>query len=246
MLPAYSYRYHSHHTGQYSEGMWGILIIDNTPEVHEYDDEFVVVFNDWFHLPSEELQAWYKNGSLSKGGLPYPDSSLMNGAGYYPCEYAMKKGVPCSPGYAQRYKVFHVERNKTYRFRVVNTATIVPYSFSIDEHKLETIETDGVDTIKVEPADRAFISVGARTSFLVTMNGVLDQYWIRAEADLSLYKLQYSNINPFPEAHKNNPTVLAVLRYKDGQSYDEVKVSVNISGQGTQGRPEKHGNEHNT
>lgn len=103
LLQSGSYWYHSHHTSQYAEGLWGVLIVDNTPaEIHAYDGEFVLTLSDWFHLPSKQMSEWYEDGGLSRGGLPFPDSSLLNGRGYYDCKFANLKGLSCNPSYATR------------------------------------------------------------------------------------------------------------------------------------------------
>lgn len=63
-----------------------------------------------------------------------------------------------------RYQVLEVERGKTYRFRIVNPSTIVLHIFQIHGHKLEAIETDGVDTGRVTGVDRVTVSTGTNKS----------------------------------------------------------------------------------
>lgn len=178
----------------------------------------------------------------SRGGIPIPDTGLINGLGNYPCTAARDQGYSCNLTSPQ-YKVFEVERGKTYRFRVLNSATIVLFAISIDGHKLETIETDGVDTIRVAGVDRATVSTGARTSFLVRMDGNLDQYWIRIWTDLAPYKTTYANINPRPDIYTGDPYLYAVLRYKENaaRGVPDTEVSEGVNEGAVQGRPDSHG-----
>lgn len=180
------------------------------------------------------------------GGHPFPDTTLINGAGYYPCEYASLKNTSCDPSFQGRYPVFEVERGKTYRFRVVNPSTVPSHLLSMDNHKLEVIEVDGVDTVRGTPVDESLISTGTRSSYLVTMNGDLDQYWIRSLAMLQMMVLDYPNINPYPEVLVNDPERLAILKYKDPPSgagkKEEILDSKPLTNPlGRQGRPEIHG-----
>lgn len=59
-----TYWYHSHHTGQYGEGLWGIMIIDNTPEVHKYYGELVVATNIFYHADGNSFTEWYENTAV--------------------------------------------------------------------------------------------------------------------------------------------------------------------------------------
>lgn len=69
------------------------------------------------------------------------------------------------------------------------------------------------------------------------MDGNLDQYWIQSTADLLPYKTDYPNINPYPEAYKADPTMLAVLKYVDTNATALLSPS-SINPNAVQGRPE--------
>lgn len=83
----YVRRYHSHVLSQYTEGLWGVLIVHNTHEVwcQRYDEEFTITLTDWYHKSAHENEAWHLSKD-SRGAPPYPDSVLMNGKGRYPCD----------------------------------------------------------------------------------------------------------------------------------------------------------------
>jgi len=208
-----TYWWHSHHSTQYTDGCWGSLIVGNTPrEVYDYDEELVITVNDWHHQPASELLEWYLSPA-SKGNEPIPDSVMINGRGTYPCDYARLNGRTCSTA-AQKPLVLEVQRGKRYRIRLINTSSMANFNFSIDNHMLETIEVDGVDTVRVPPVDVVRIFSAQRYSFLVKMDStsIGSSFWIRASAFTSSYNTT-PNINRFPEAFLENTEVRAILLY---------------------------------
>jgi len=55
--PAGTHWYHSHTGVQYGDGLFGPLIVDEETPPYRYDREEVLLFNDWFLKPSEEILA---------------------------------------------------------------------------------------------------------------------------------------------------------------------------------------------
>ncbi|KAF9037466.1 laccase [Panaeolus papilionaceus] len=153
--------YHSHHSTQYCDGLRGPLVVydPNDPHLSLYDfdnESTVITLADWYHVLAPVA-----------GGAPRPDATLINGVGRYP-------GGPTVP-----LSVINVERNKRYRFRVVNVACSPNYRFSIDGHSLTIIE---VETVNVQPYSVTSIQIfaGQRYSFILNTNMPTDNYWIRA------------------------------------------------------------------
>ncbi|CAL8145366.1 unnamed protein product [Orchesella dallaii] len=201
-----TYWYHSHHFSQYPEGLFGPLVVHAKKEAYDYDDEVTIFLSDWYHRTSAEDVAWL-NSTFSNGVPPYPDSGLMNGMGRYPCKYARRQGFQCESA-KQRRPVFNLEKQKTYRLRVINAAAVAAFNFSIDCYKLHTIETDGVD-LKETPkvfADFASISAGQRYSFLFRCSNESQhgsRYLIRANIRRELMREFITggqNSNMYPEA----------------------------------------------
>ncbi|PPR01726.1 hypothetical protein CVT24_001600 [Panaeolus cyanescens] len=79
--------------------------------------------------------------------------------------------------------VINVERNKRYRFRLVNVACSPNYRFSIDGHSLTIIE---VETVNVQPYSVTSIQIfaGQRYSFVLNTHNQIGNYWIRANPNL--------------------------------------------------------------
>ena len=100
-------------------------------------------------------------------------SGLINGKGRH-------KDVPFIK---TRLEVFTVDSGSVYRFRLIGEQINIAYKFSIDEHNLTVIATDGN---LIEPVEAQFVIVhiGERYDFLLKANKPrqdVDDYWIRAE-----------------------------------------------------------------
>ena len=126
---------------------------------------------------SQPYEAWdpaFTRGpdGLETGDLPFW-SGLINGKGRH-------LGVPYD---RTRLEIFTVEEGNSYRFRLIGTQGLYALKFSIDEHNLTVISTDGS---LIEPISTHFIILhtGERYDFILIANrpraGVND-YWIRAE-----------------------------------------------------------------
>ena len=200
---------------QYTEGLWGALIIRNSTEKYEYDDEILITLNDWYHRSAHENEAWHLS-LMSRGVPPYPDSGMINGRGRYNCTVAALRNFNCTAE-NQRRHVFRVTPGKKYRIRVINVSAVSAFRFSIDGHTLNTIEVDGIDVLKPVAADVAVLAAAQRYSFLVEMNGPIDSYLIRANLMTEhLMLIKNENINPYPEAVLANVT--AILKYQTAGS----------------------------
>ena len=94
---------------------------------------------------------------------------------------------------------FTVTHESIYRFRVIGAQSLYAYKFSIDQHILRVIATDGHF---ITPVDVDFIIVhsGERYDFLVDTNNISpNNYWIRAQT--------------LDQIRGNRNTAFAVLRY---------------------------------
>ena len=102
------------------------------------------------------------------GPVPYW-SGLINGRG----RRASNIYTPLSE--------FTVTHESVYRFRIIGAQSLYAYKFSIDQHTLRVIATDGHF---ITPVDVDFIIVhsGERYDFLVDTNNISpNNYWIRAQ-----------------------------------------------------------------
>ncbi|KAF5316706.1 hypothetical protein D9619_006803 [Psilocybe cf. subviscida] len=156
-----TYWYHSHMSNQYCDGLRGAFVIRDPADPHRAlydidDDNTIITLADWYHVPSP-----------AEGGVPTPDSVLINGLGRY------------SGGPSSSLAVVNVVKGKKYRFRLISISCDPNFIFSIDGHDLTIIEVDGEN---VEPltVDHLQIFAAQRYSFVLNADQNVNNYWIRA------------------------------------------------------------------
>jgi len=145
--------------------------------------------------------------------LSYFFSGLINGKG-------RNQEVPYE---RSRLEVFTVENGGVYRFRLIGAQNEVPYKFSIDEHNLTVIATDGSF---IEPIETQFIIIhtGERYDLILRAEKPrenVNDYWIRAET------MEFDFFGGFPYVSLGN-VAEAILHYADGPvpqstSYEKIK-----------------------
>nr|WGJ61548.1 laccase 7 precursor [Cerrena unicolor] len=154
--------YHSHLQTQYCDGLRGPLVVydpnDPNKDLYDVDDETTVItLADWYHVLAQTVV-----------GAAIPDSTLINGLGR-------------SPGNLDaNLSVITVESSKRYRFRLISISCDPNFIFSIDNHNMTVIETDGVNTKSLD-VDSIQIFAGQRYSFVLEANQSVANYWIRAQ-----------------------------------------------------------------
>ncbi|KAL1874919.1 hypothetical protein VTK73DRAFT_10399 [Phialemonium thermophilum] len=187
--------YHAHTSIQYSDGMFGPIIIHDPDEmIPEYDDEKIVFLGDVYHTDGTSLlQSYLQPGSKwspeEAGVEPLPDNFLMNGQHEFNCSIRSstwpspftRESRPwsrpnCTGG---RLYTTSVKPGHVVRLRLINHSSYMSFWFSIDNHTLTIVEIDGVE---VEPiTDRGvYVNVGQRYSVLVRADGPPGRYQMRA------------------------------------------------------------------
>ncbi|CAG8573960.1 4993_t:CDS:2, partial [Acaulospora morrowiae] len=171
-----TYWYHSHFQTQYVDGMIGAFIVDDPddPYLNKYDEEYVVILQDFYHTEASELLASYLKSK--DGNEPVPDCGLINGLGRYNCSRATDGKCKDNSPLAK----FKFESGKVYRLRIINAGVFAGFFFSIDQHELELIEVDGT-YVKPQKIHRLPINVAQRYSVLVRADKPPSSYWMRSE-----------------------------------------------------------------
>ncbi|KAF5360195.1 hypothetical protein D9758_011376 [Tetrapyrgos nigripes] len=194
--------YHSHVGTQYCDGLRGAFIIEDPDDPHkdlyDVDDETTVI----------TLIDWYHTSALALSQIPAPkqsNSTLINGVGRYP-------GGPKVP-----LAIINVEQGKRYRMRLLSMACDPNHVFSIDNHDMTVIETEGTN---VEPVTVNAIQILAaqRYSFILHADQPVDNYRIRANASSGLALPDGGSAFGFEEGIQS-----AILRYK-GAPDEEPKT----------------------
>ena len=122
--------------------------------------------------PYIRYEARFGSDGLHVGDIPF-FSGLINGKG-------RNEDVPYN---RTRLKIFNVDNGGVYRFRLIGAQNKYAYKFSIDEHNLTVMATDG-SLIEPVVAQFVIIHIGERYDFLLKANKPrqnVDNYWVRAE-----------------------------------------------------------------
>ncbi|CAG8466554.1 10481_t:CDS:2, partial [Cetraspora pellucida] len=192
-----TYWYHSHSRAQYIEGFVGPLVIHDPddPYCKEYDEEIIVLLQDWYHNNSKTLLATFLSPE-SEGNEPVPDNGLINGKNCYNCSWAPKDSVCVNEAPLEQFKFV---QGKKYRIRIINTSAFSAFIFSIDEHPLDVIEVEGTIT-KRHTVHRLPINIAQRYSVIVTADKPKKKYFMRSEMEVGCFPTKSDKLNPLVKA----------------------------------------------
>ncbi|KAI0770810.1 Fet3 protein [Irpex lacteus] len=193
-----TYWWHSHANGQYVDGLRSGVVIHPEKEKHQYDEEFTIIFGDWYHDEHSVLLKQFISVANPGGAEPVPDSAVLyfaQGDKYLPPIDGTSSGVASGVGFNEN-ATLPFEAGKTYRLRIINTAAFAQFYFWIDGHDMRIIEADGVDT-EESPIDLLAVTVAQRYSILVTARNDTSQNWaIHANMDTDMFDTIPDGLNP--------------------------------------------------
>ncbi|OWF35519.1 L-ascorbate oxidase [Mizuhopecten yessoensis] len=189
--PSGTFWYHSHIGPQRSNGLFGAFVI--RPRKPLMIPEHILTMQDWNHYGDAELTEMkqYHGDYYNRYPIPFSKSmdgslfgrlnfhsGLINGRGrYHDPNIGVHNGAPLS--------VFDVEAGRVYRFRIINAGMVYPFQFSVDNHTLVAVASDGYNIEPIE-VDALIVYPGERYDVMLTTLNVTENYWIRArtlEAD---------------------------------------------------------------
>lgn len=206
--------YHSHFSLQYSEGLFGGMILRG-PSTGNYDEDLGVLFlQDWPHIESFTL--WH---TAKLGAPPVMHTGLINGTNSFDCSGSTDP--KCVGGGKKFETVF--EPNKKYLIRLINVAVDGVFQFSIDGHSLTVVAHD---LVAIDPyvTDSVELTIGQRYDVIVEANATPGDYWIR-----SGWNLNCAN-------NRNAANITGIVRYDasstaDPQSESNVVASTSCLGE---------------
>ena len=235
--------YHAHSGAQRTDGLFGALIIKSDDEftgtdlinmVDTFEDrpeEHTISLIDWQHDNSIDVFSVIQSGSRfaspvnnrrSYDSIPIYDGSesaphpflsgLINGLGW---EFTDVGDSNCDHS-KNPLSFFNVTHGKTYRFRLIGAQNAYAFRFSIEDHKLRLLATDGI-LVKTDPEEVDFIIIhsGERYDFLLDTTGQASRnYWIVAET-LETQEQLMGNMYYCTQGRR----AYAILHYTDA-SYD--------------------------
>ncbi|KAJ2472184.1 ferroxidase fet3 [Coemansia sp. RSA 2322] len=144
-----TYWLHGHDNHQNSDGLRTPLVIYDTNNPFEYDEDILISLEDWYR---EQFEERMKITLDPKAPFPPPHgygSALINGFD------------------GKHTKPIHFQPGKTYRLRLVNIGTLRWFQFTLPGHQMRVIEMDGID-IKPYVTEGLDMAPGQRYSVLVT------------------------------------------------------------------------------
>ncbi|WP_223396546.1 multicopper oxidase family protein [Nocardioides rotundus] len=173
-----TYWFHPHVGAQLDSGLYGALIVEDPNEPLAYDDEWVIVLDDWLDgvtATPDQVLAELSRGMGDMGGmgdmfmrmgntLMGATSDLLGGdAGdvYYP--HYLINGKPAADP-AQ----FTGTPGSRVRIRLINAGGDTAFRFAVGGHRLTLTHTDGFPVEPVE-VDSVLLGMGERYDLLVTL-----------------------------------------------------------------------------
>lgn len=239
--------YHSHSGYQRGAGLFGALIVEDPDDPYkgEYDEELLLIIQDWFHhpldklmqaylgeLPDEVVEPWINPGPKVPleevgGGLFEPNGMLANGKHKFDCsklpDQHPDNGTTCDET-AGKYEVLHVKAGKRYRLRVIGASSALEYRLRIDQHEFNVMGTDG-EPVALSPGTYASIWVtsGETYDLLLTADQPVGRYWLRACV-------------PWADCRRGLPLPLAIISYEGA---DESKEPESLPAPGKEVDPFK-------
>ncbi|MER5213883.1 multicopper oxidase family protein [Streptomyces sp. NPDC002838] len=187
-----TYFFHPHVGVQLDRGLYAPLIVEDPKESLDYDDEWVVVLDDWVDGVTgtpDEVLAELKHGmgdmgdmdgmdmgnsptpSTSSGGMSMKfmlmgaESDLLGGdAGDVKYPHHLINGrVATDPD------VYTGKPGRKVRLRIINAGGDTAYRVALGDHKLTITHTDGFP-VRHQEVDALLIGMGERYDVLVTLD----------------------------------------------------------------------------
>ena len=166
-----TYWFHPHTGVQLDRGLYAPLIVDDPHEPLAYDDEWIVVLDDWLDgisgSPDDMFAELRKGmGGMMGGGhmMGANTSALLGGdAGdvTYP-HYLINGRLPADPD------VHTGKPGQKVRIRLINAGSDTAFRVAITGHRMTVTHTDGYPITPVD-TDALLIGMGERYDVLVTL-----------------------------------------------------------------------------
>jgi multicopper oxidase len=166
-----TYWFHSHVGTQLDRGLYGPLIIEDPDEKVDYDDELVLVLDDWIDgtgtNPDQVFENLRKTGMkpMAPGGPGVtPTSPLGADGGDVEYPYFVINGrVPAYP------QVVDYRAGQRIRLRVINAGSDSAFRVAVPNTTMKVIQTDGYPVMPLQ-ANSVILGMGERADAIVTVN----------------------------------------------------------------------------
>lgn len=169
-----TYWFHSHVGTQNDRGLYGPLIIEDPDERGNYDDELVLVLDDWIdgiHMTPDTVLA-----DLQKHGMPNM-GPMAPGAGVSPITPLGDDGGDVvyptyliNGRYTKNPLTVDYRAGQRIRLRIINAGADTAFRVGLPNTKLTVTHTDGFPVIPAD-ADSVILGMGERVDAIVTVTG---------------------------------------------------------------------------
>jgi FtsP/CotA-like multicopper oxidase with cupredoxin domain len=166
-----TYWYHSHVGTQLDRGLYGPLIIEDPDEKADYDEELILVLDDWIDgtgaNPDQVLESLRKKGMkpMKPGGPGVSPTTPLGGDGgdvTYP-HFLINGRVPADP------EVRDYRAGQRIRLRVINAGSDTAFRVAVPNTRLNVIATDGYPVVPVQ-AESVILGMGERVDAVFTVD----------------------------------------------------------------------------
>jgi FtsP/CotA-like multicopper oxidase with cupredoxin domain len=176
-----TYFYHPHSGVQLDRGLYGVLVVDDPAEPGDYDDEWIVVLDDWLDgidtTPDAALEELRSSPGNAMGGMDHSNmggmhgmggegelqSPILGGAGDISYPYYLINGRTTSAPHSWAGRP-----GDRVRLRIVNAGSDTAFRIALGGHRMSVTHSDGFPVVPVE-ADALMIGMGERFDVTVTL-----------------------------------------------------------------------------
>jgi FtsP/CotA-like multicopper oxidase with cupredoxin domain len=165
-----TYFFHPHTGVQLDRGLYGVLVVDDPHEPGKYDQEWIVVLDDWIdgtgRTPDDVLDGLTSMAGMGHGGMRDMErfrSPLLGGAGDidYPM-YLVNGRMPESPD------TLRGKSGQRARIRIINAGSDTAFRVALGGHRLVVTHSDGFP-VKPVTTDALLIGMGERYDVVVDL-----------------------------------------------------------------------------
>jgi len=185
-----TYFYHPHSGVQLDRGLYGVLVVDDPAEPGNYDEEWIVVLDDWVdgtgRTPDEVLKqllatakgsdggsmGGMDHGSMGGGSMGGMDMGSMNGEMQSPMlggagditypHYLINGRTPGAP------VTLSAKPGQRARMRIINAGSDTAFRVALGGHRMTVTHSDGFPVSPVK-TDSLLIGMGERYDVVVTL-----------------------------------------------------------------------------
>ncbi|GIH05455.1 multicopper oxidase MmcO [Rhizocola hellebori] len=160
-----TYWFHPHTGTQLDRGLYSPLIVEDPNEPLVYDNEWIVVLDDWTERDPDEVLADLEKGMTHAGmGHTRATSNLLGGdAGNVQYPYFILNGR--SPADAA---VFQAKPGQRVRIRFLNAGSDTVFRVAVGGHQMQVTHADGYAVVPVQ-TDALLLGMGERYDVIVTL-----------------------------------------------------------------------------